>query len=167
MKLADVEAILGALNDADVRYLIVGGLAVVAHGYVRYTHDVDIVLNLERANVLRAMKALEKIGYRPLVPVNAAEFADEEKRHAWITQKNMLVFQMRKPDSDSTPLDIFTEEPFPFAHEYTHAVWEEVVGIRAPVLRYEELINLKRSSGRPNDLADIDQLELLRKKPDE
>ena len=55
MKLADVEAILRALNDADVRYLIVGGLAVVAHGYVRYTADVDLVLDLERDNALRAM----------------------------------------------------------------------------------------------------------------
>jgi hypothetical protein len=34
MKLADVEAILRALNDADVRYLIVGGLATIAHGYI-------------------------------------------------------------------------------------------------------------------------------------
>jgi len=48
MKLADVAAILRALNDADVRYLIVGGLAVIAHGYVRYTADLDIVLRLER-----------------------------------------------------------------------------------------------------------------------
>ena len=61
MKLADVEAILRALNDANVRYLIVGGLAVVAHGYVRYTADVDIVLDLERENTLRAMKALDEI----------------------------------------------------------------------------------------------------------
>jgi len=67
MKLADVEAIVRALNGAHVRYLIVGGLAVVAHGYPRLTVDVDIVLNLERENVLRAMRALEVIGYRPLV----------------------------------------------------------------------------------------------------
>ena len=98
MKLADVEAILRALNDAEVRYLIVGGLAVVAHGYVRYTADIDVVLDLERANALRAMKALDAIGYKPLIPVRAVEFADEEKRRFWITEKNMLVFQMHNPD---------------------------------------------------------------------
>ncbi len=167
MKLADVEAILRALNDAEVRYLIVGGLAVVAHGYVRYTHHVDIVINLERDNVLRATNALEKIGYRPLAPVQTADFADEEKRRSWITEKHMLVFSMRKPDPDSTPVDIFVEEPFPFAQEYAHAFWEELAGIRAPVLRYDELIRLKLDSGRPNDLADIDQLELLRSRPNE
>ena len=161
MKLADVEAILRALNDANVRYLIVGGLAVVAHGYVRYTADVDIVLDLERENTLRAMKALAEIGYRPLLPVDASEFADEEKRRTWITEKNMLVFQMRNPDRESTRLDIFVAEPFVFTEEFAQAKWEEVAGIRAPVLRYSELIRLKRSSGRPEDLIDIERLELM------
>jgi predicted nucleotidyltransferase len=161
MKLADVETILRALNDADVRYLIVGGLAVVAHGYVRYTADVDIVLDLERDNALRAMKALNAIAYRPLVPVDATDFADEEKRRVWIREKNMVVFQMRNPDRESTRLDIFVKEPFAFTEEFAQAKWEEVAGIRAPVLRYDELIRLKRSSGRPQDLIDIDQLELM------
>jgi predicted nucleotidyltransferase len=161
MKLADVEAILRALNDAEVRYLIVGGLAVVAHGYVRYTADLDIVLDLERDNALRAMKALDAIAYRPLVPVDATDFADEEKRRVWIREKNMLVFQMRNPDRESTRLDIFVKEPFAFTEEFAQAKWEEVAGIRAPVLRYDELIRLKRSSGRPQDLIDIDQLELM------
>jgi hypothetical protein len=161
MKLADLEAILRALNDADVRYLIVGGLAVVAHGYVRYTAHLDIVLDLERDNALRAMKALDAIAYRPLVPVDATDFADEEKRRVWIREKNMLVFQMRNPDRESTRLDIFVKEPFAFTEEFAQAKWEEVAGIRAPVLRYDELIRLKRSSGRPQDLIDIDQLELM------
>jgi hypothetical protein len=77
MKIDDVRTILRALNDADVRYLIVGGLAVVAHGYVRFTQDIDLVIQLERENVLRAMNALTTIGYRPLIPVDAAQFADE------------------------------------------------------------------------------------------
>ncbi len=48
MKVDDIRTILRALNDADVRYLIVGGLAVVAHGYVRFTQDIDLVIQLER-----------------------------------------------------------------------------------------------------------------------
>jgi len=62
MKVDDVRTILSALNDANVRYLIVGGLAVVAHGYVRFTQDIDLVVQLERENVLRAMSALMAIG---------------------------------------------------------------------------------------------------------
>ena len=162
MKLADVEAILRALNDAHVRYLIVGGLAVVAHGYVRATVDMDIVLHLERENVLRAMAALKEIGYQPLVPVETADFADEQKRKLWRDEKHMMVFQMRHARPESTRLDIFVEEPFPFDEEYARAFWEEVAGVRAPILRYDTLIRLKRSSGRSQDLADIAELELIR-----
>lgn len=142
-------------------YLIVGGLAVVAHGYVRATVDLDIVLNLECDNTLRAMKALGEIGYRPLVPVDAADFANEELRRKWITEKNMVVFQMYNPDRESTRLDIFVEEPFSFANELAQAKWEHIAGIQAPVLRLERLLQMKRDSGRPQDLLDIEQLEII------
>ena len=162
MRRADAEAIFKALNDANARYLIVGGLAVVAHGYVRATVDIDIVLYLERSNVLRAMEALEAIGYRPLIPVKASEFADEKKRRHWIEEKNMIVFQMRHSDPESTRLDIFVSEPFSFELEYGRAFWDDVHGVRVPVVCYDELIRLKRSSGRPQDLGDIDQLQLVK-----
>lgn len=162
MRLQDVEAILRAFNDADVRYLIVGGLAVVAHGYVRATVDMDIVLHLERENVLRAMGALKDIGYQPLLPVDPTEFAEEQKRKSWRDEKHMIVFQMRHPRPESTRLDIFVEEPFSFNEEYPRAYWEEVQGVRAPILRYDELLRLKRASGRPQDLADIAELELIK-----
>ena len=161
MKLADVEAILRSLNDAEVRYLIVGGLAVVAHGYVRATMDIDIVLGLEESNARHAMEALTAIGYRPLAPVDALDFANPELRRTWHTEKNMIVFQMRHPDRDSTRLDIFVEEPFPFSDELAKAKWETVAGIRAPVLRLERLLQMKRESGRPQDLADVEQLILI------
>jgi hypothetical protein len=163
MKLADVEAILRSLNDANVRYLIVGGLAVVAHGYVRATVDLDIVLQLKGANALKAMQALKEIGYEPLIPVDAADFADEKKRQVWRDEKHMIVFQMRHPRPESTRLDIFVEEPFSFDEEYERAFWDTVANVRAPFLRYDELIRLKRASGRPQDLADIAELELIEK----
>jgi hypothetical protein len=161
MKLADLEAILRALNEAQVRYLIVGGLAVVAHGYVRATVDVDIVLNLEPDNVLKAMAALKAINYQPLLPVDPGQFADERTRQMWREEKNMIVFQMRNPARESTRLDIFVQEPFPFEREFAQAKWENVAGIPSPVLGLEQLLRMKRESGRPQDLADIDQLQLI------
>ncbi len=46
MELRSVEAVVAALNAAEVRYLIVGGLAVNAHGYQRTTVDLDMVIQL-------------------------------------------------------------------------------------------------------------------------
>ena len=55
------------LERADVRYLVAGGLAVVAHGYPRLTVDLDLVLALDPANTKRAFDALQSLGYYPTV----------------------------------------------------------------------------------------------------
>jgi len=68
MEVRSVEAIVRALNAADVQYLTVDGLAVNAHGFVRLTRDVDIVLQLAPANVRRGLQALFEIGYRMSIP---------------------------------------------------------------------------------------------------
>jgi hypothetical protein len=56
MEVRSVEAIVRTLNTAEVQYLIVGGLAVNAHGFVRLTRDIDIVLQLDSANVRRGFE---------------------------------------------------------------------------------------------------------------
>ena len=77
MTLTSLELIIGALNFAGVRYLVVGGLAVAAHGYGRLTIDIDLVVQLAKANVLSALDALESLGYSPVAPVTAKDFAIE------------------------------------------------------------------------------------------
>ncbi len=69
MKLASFEAIVKVLNTSEVRYLVVGGLAVAAHGYGRVAFDIDLVLQLQPDNINRAMRALASLGYKPFVPV--------------------------------------------------------------------------------------------------
>ena len=58
MKLDSFEAIVRALNDAEMRYLVAGDLAVNAHGYLRFTKDVDFVIQLVPDNIHRAFSAL-------------------------------------------------------------------------------------------------------------
>src|SRR5213596_2575549 len=94
MERHSVDAVVEALNAANVRYLVAGGLAVVAHGYVRFTADVDLIVDLEPANVVRAVAALESLGYRPRAPVAFAEFADPRKRAEWARDKNLTVFSV-------------------------------------------------------------------------
>jgi hypothetical protein len=76
VKLASFEAIVRALSEAGVRYLVAGGLAVNAHGYLRFTKDADFVIELIPDNIKRVFAALETLGYRPLAPVTAEQFAD-------------------------------------------------------------------------------------------
>ena len=90
----DIERVLDALNAAGVRYLVVGGVAVVLHGHLRTTADLDLVVQLDRDNVLRAMRALTGLGYRPRAPVAAEAFADEEVRESWVRDKGLTVFSL-------------------------------------------------------------------------
>ena len=83
MEVRSIEAIVKALNDAKVEYLIVGGLAVNAHGFERFTNDVDLVIGLEPANIKSALHALQAVGYRMSIPVTPEEFANRELREAW------------------------------------------------------------------------------------
>ena len=56
MEVRSVEGIVRALNEANVQHLMIGGLAVNAHGFVRLTRDVDLVLQLDAANVRRGFE---------------------------------------------------------------------------------------------------------------
>ena len=67
------------------------GYATIAHGYVRLTTDLDIVLDLHRDNVLKAVSSLEEMGFKPRVPVAISEFADDSKRSSWMEERDMIV----------------------------------------------------------------------------
>ena len=66
MKLTSFEALASALESTGVRYLVAGGLAVGAHGYLRFTKDVDIVIQLIPDNIERTFSALASLGYKPI-----------------------------------------------------------------------------------------------------
>ena len=164
MEVRSIETIVKALNDAKVQYLIVGGLAVVAHGYERFTDDVDLVIGLEPENIVKGVRALLNVGYRMSIPVKPEDFADPKTREAWRREKDMVVLKLWSDTHRRTPIDIFVYEPFDFAREYASAKWEEVVETaRAPVIRYESLLAMKRLAGRPQDMADIAALEEVQK----
>jgi len=162
MKVSSLEAILRALTEADTRYLIVGGLAVAAHGYGRLTFDVDLVVQLKPDNILRALRALESLGYLPTVPVTAVDFADPAKRDSWIREKNAVVLQLHSERHRETPIDFFVSEPFDFDEEYGRANASELLpGLWARFVRIETLIRMKEAAGREKDLEDVRQLRLL------
>ncbi len=164
-----VEAIVEALNARDVRYLIAGGLAVVAHGYMRLTADVDIILDLTPENVSRAIAALESLGYRPRAPVPFSEFADPQKRQQWTREKGLTVFSLYSPEHPATEVDVFMEAPLPFDSAYRAAAHIDVApGIHAVFVAYDDLLRLKRQAGRPQDIQDIERLKEARgEDPDE
>lgn len=162
MRFASFEAIARALNAADVPFIVVGGLAVNAHGYGRLTWDVDVVVRLRTDTIQRMFEALASLGYRPRVPVTAEGFGDPDQRARWISEKGMTVLNFHSDRHRETPVDVFVTEPFDFEEEYQQAIVEEMApDVPVRILRLAALVKLKREAGRPQDLADIDELRLL------
>jgi hypothetical protein len=163
MEVRSLEVIVRALNEANVQYLIVGGLAVVIHGYQSFTDDVDLVIGLEPVNISKGLHALIAAGYKPAIPVSPEEFADARTRETWRRDKKMLVLKMLSDEHRRTPLDIFVYEPFDFAVCNKRARLEEVApGLTAPFVDYDTLVEMKQSAGRSQDLADIQELRAAR-----
>jgi hypothetical protein len=169
MEVRSIEIIVKALNAAKVQYLIVGGLAVNAHGYERFTKDVDLVIGLERENILRGLRTLMSAGYQMRIPVTPEQFADPKLRAEWRHEKNMVVLQLWSDVHRRTPVDVFVYEPFDFARELKLALHLPVFGNEpAPIVSYQALLKLKKAAGRSQDLTDIEKLRKLqpyRKKP--
>lgn len=160
MELSGAERIAETLNAAKVQYLVVGGLAVNAHGYVRMTMDIDIVVGLQPQNITTALRALSSIGYRTAVPITPEQFADPANRARWRDEKNMRVLKLWNDKYPLTPLDVFVYEPFDFSVEYAAAFRVELLkGVEVPVVRLKTLLAMKKEAGRPQDLADIAMLD--------
>lgn len=153
--------VLKALNDAGVRYLVVGGVAVVLHGHLRTTGDLDLIVELSPDNLNRALDAFEASGFQPRPPVPLRSFADPETRRSWVEEKNLQVFSLWHPDLPGFEVDLFVEVPFDFDEVWRRRVEVELEGTTTFIVALDDLMVLKRAAGRARDLEDIEALEDL------
>jgi hypothetical protein len=162
METQSFESVMKALGDHEVRYLLVGGLAVVAHGHGRMTHDIDLVIQLEHRNILSAFTALASLGYEPRVPIAAEAFARSENRDRWIAEKGMTVLNFYSDAHRTTPIDIFVTEPFDFESVYARSPVADIGGVTFRYVDLLTLIRMKEDVGRPLDLDDARHLRMIR-----
>jgi hypothetical protein len=156
--------VYAAFDDAGVRYVVVGGMAVVMSGHVRATVDLDVVIDLETSAATRAMAALAGLGLLPRVPITPSDFANADVRESWIRDKHMQVLSFYDPRDMAREVDVFVAYPLDFEALVGQAVPRRVGDRVVPVAAVEHLIAMKRAAGRPQDLADIAALELLRER---
>lgn len=152
---SDLERIFAALEDSGARYLVVGGVAVVLHGHLRFTADLDLALALDDRNVERALNALEGLGYRPRAPVALRAFADPGQRALW------------SAELPGTEIDLFVEDPLPFEAGFERRLLAEIGELRVSVASLADLIEMKRRAGRAQDLDDVRELEAIARETEE
>lgn len=145
-----------ALDAAGVRYALVGGYAVALHGAVRGTVDIDIVLRWTSRDLEAAESALSGIGLVSRLPVTADSvfrFRDE-----YIRNRNLIAWNFYNPQDLSEQLDIVINEDL----RGKRRIRVDTLNGSVQVLSRKDLIAMKRASGRPQDLADVEALEKLR-----
>lgn len=150
--------VLTALSRANVRFVVVGGVAVALHGHLRATVDIDLVIDLVPANAMRTIDVLTGLGLRPRLPVEPRQFADEEIRRDWVENRNLMVFSMWHPQNPSIEIDLFAAPPIDPEEMLADAYYVTVGELQIPVASRAHLIEMKRLAGRAQDLADIEAL---------
>ena len=158
------EPILARLNEQGGRYVVVGGLAVVLHGHARLTVDLDLVVDLAPEAARRTISALVGLGFRPLAPVEALDFADAARRREWVKEKGMRVFSLYEPESPLSTVDLFVESPIDFEELYRKAERIPIGTTVVPVVAIPHLIQMKQAAGREQDRADLRVLVEIEKR---
>lgn len=141
-----------------------GGLATVLHGYARLTADVDLAVDLAPEEATKMIRTLVAKGFRPQVPVPPEAFADPDAREVWLRDKHMLAFSLVDQMNPMRVVDLLLKPDVPFEELLDRS--EEVVlnSTTVRIASIDDLIALKRHAGRPQDLADIEQLEAIRRR---
>ncbi len=142
----DFKEFLKLLNDRGVRYLVVGGYAVAFHGYPRFTGDMDVWIDATEDNAKRLVRVLKDFGFSSL-ELRREDFLEPDQ-----------IIQLGYPPCR---IDILTSLPgVDFSFCYERRVVAEIQGVKVDFVDLECLKRSKKASGRAQDLADLEHLDL-------
>lgn len=155
MRLMLLTRLCKKFNDKSLKYAIAGGFAVALHGAVRGTVDVDIVLNLDEKNLTLCEEILKSMGFISRLPVDANMIL--KNREMFIQERNLIAWSFYNPHNPIEIIDILIHKDLADMNstKMKHAE------IEISVIAKQDLISMKKESGRPQDLEDIKALENL------
>jgi hypothetical protein len=157
------EKVFRILSEKRVRYAVTGGVALVLYGVVRFTADLDLIVDLNEKNLENFISAMKELGFKPRIPVKIDDFLNPELRTQWYKEKNMIAFTFYNPVQPMEEIDVFIKELIPFSEiekEIENFHFKEVI---IPVVSKRHLKKLKELSKRTQDIADIKALEEIEK----
>ena len=143
----DFAAALRDLNEAGIRYVVVGGLAVIRHGAVRATKDVDAAVAMDDDNLARLTTLVERWG--------ATNPDGTPLRSTALRPGGALALR-----TSACLVDILSEQllPAPFADVLERADLKRIDGVEAPICSLVDLVAMKRATGRGADELDLERL---------
>jgi predicted nucleotidyltransferase len=156
----DIQAILRELVEGEVRFLLIGGVAVGYHGHVRATKDVDIVPDPDRENLERLAEVLRRLGaevegaddFEAVELPDPLDVATLELGGNWVLSTRLGRLDVMQWIRD---LPLWTELS-------PGALDDRIVGLPIKIVSYEDLVKLKELAGRPEDLIDLQKMREAR-----
>jgi predicted nucleotidyltransferase len=146
---SDFKELLSIFNTNHVKYLIIGGYAVSEYAEPRYTKDLDIWVEASIENGEKVYKSLKEFK-APLFELTQKDFSEEGS-----------FYQMGRPP---VRVDILMSiEGRSFTEAWQNRQIIDFFGIQANFVSLEDLIGLKKLAGRPQDLADVENLLIAKK----
>ncbi len=158
-----LKAIILALAEAEIDFVIAGGVAAVLHGVERVTMDLDLAIDMTPNNLKPFFEVMKQFGLTPRVPVPPEILLDPEKVKQIVEEKNAVVFTFQDVNYPIWHVDVFLREDHAFPELRNDAVAVTVNGKEVLVASKKKLIELKRgiSPPRAKDVMDIEELSRL------
>jgi hypothetical protein len=152
-----LQALLGRLGRAEVDFVVVGGVAVVFQGYGRATKDLDITYATSDDNLRRLGEVLLALHARLRGVPEDVPFVPDGRT---LARARLLTLE-----TDDGSLDLLADPPGapPYATLRERADRVDLDGLVVAVAALDDLLAMKRAAGRPQDLVDIDALEVARR----
>jgi len=151
-----IEKVVKSLTRHHVKYILVGGYAVALHGAVRGTVDIDFVIALNQRSYRQTEKALNSIGLKSRLPISADEVFNF--REEYIKNRNLIAWSFNNPDNPLEIVDIVITEDA----NQIKSVIKTFSGIKIKIAAIDDLIKMKKKSGRKQDIEDINALKKLK-----
>jgi predicted nucleotidyltransferase len=152
-----LSALLRRLVGARVDFVVIGGIAAIAHGSPQITQDLDICYAGDEQNLERLGEALVALGARLRGVTDDVPFVPDGS-----TLRHTRVLTLDTPDG---PLDLLAEPDASggYARLRANAIEVAVSGVTVRIAGLEDLIAMKKAAGRPKDRVYVEELEAIRR----
>ena len=157
------ETLFRRLNRYRVKYLVCGGVAVNLMGVPHFTKDTELLVDFGQKNLARIWDALISLGYKPVRPVTRAQFTAKDAIR-WLTEeKNAVVFSFVIPGHPFSLVDVLLKTPVHFRDARKKFNKARLGDLIIPFTSMPDLIKMKKTAGRNQDLSDIQSLRKVAK----
>lgn len=156
------EEVLKRLNQEGAKYVLVGGVAFNLLGGQRNTMYLDLLVEMTNENLLKIVRTLKSLGYRPKQSVNPEDIGNPDIRRSWLKEKHMKAFNFWKEERTYEEVDLIFDSPVPYEQAACEAHTVAAGDLEIPVISADHLIQMKEATGRKRDLLDIEDLRRIK-----